>query len=212
MPKMIYLIRKDIMLIRRYLWLILIYTIIFSGFIQGNNSTLLYSLLPGMVLILAIGPDMSVQGQQFLISLPVKRNYLVLSKYGSSFIIIFLSMVICLIMNIVTDMTDYGAIHLNIKFVAGMLISLIWFMSLYLPLYYWLGLKGGQFLNVTMMIIIMGGNGMITSLLSSNDMAIVPNWGAMHPWIVGTFVSSATVLAVVISYLISFAIYRKRDL
>ncbi len=212
MPRMICLIRKDIMLIYRYMWLVLIYAFVFSGFIQSNNSTLLYGLLPGLVLILGIGSDARLPNQQFLVTLPVKRSYLVLSKYASSLIFLVSAIVICFIMNVATDMIDFGTVRIDVTFVLGTLISMILFMSLYLPLYYWLGVKGAQFLNIAMMVIIMVGNGAVTALLSSEDMAAPLEWLSSHALAAGVLLASATVLALVVSYLISVSIFRKKDL
>ncbi len=212
MPKVICLIRKDLILIQRYLWLILIYAFVFSGFIQSNDSTLLYGLLPGLLLILAIGSDMRLPQQQFLVSLPVKRNYLVFSKYASSFIFLVLGIAVCLIMNVITDMVDYGVLKVNAPLVLGTFVSMMVFMSIYLPLYYWLGIKGAQYLNIVMMVIIMVGNGAISSLLGSEDMSRSLEWVSAHAWAAGILTASATALVVFISYMISLAIFRKKDL
>ncbi|GIP52359.1 ABC-2 transporter permease [Paenibacillus vini] len=212
MPKIICLVRKDLILVQRYLWLIVIYAFIFSGFIQSNDSALLYGLLPGLLLILAIGTDMRLPNQQFLVSLPVKRNYLIFSKYASSFIFLILGIAVCLLMNMVTDLVDYGTLKINASLVIGTFISMTLFTSIYLPLYYWLGLKGAQFLNMAMMIIIMVSNGAVSSLLGSEDISRPLEWVSAHSLAASVLIASATALVVFISYQISLAIFRKKDL
>ncbi|MEF2966072.1 ABC-2 transporter permease [Paenibacillus sp. M1] len=212
MPNILGLVRKDFLLMRRYLWLLVIYAVAFSGIISGTGGTMLYGLLPGVLLILTIGADMRQPNQQFLVSLPLKRNQLVLAKYASSFIILVLSIAVCLLMNIATDLLDFGTVRINTALAVGTTVTMSLFISVYLPLYYWLGLKGAQYLNVGMMVIIMIGNGAVTSLLGSRDMAPALDFLTAHRLQAGLLIGSGTVLVIVVSYLISRSIFMKRDL
>lgn len=209
MPKMMRLLRKDLILVQRYLWLLAIYAFIFSGFIQSNQPFLLYSLLPGMLMILAIGNDMRTPNQQFMVSLPVSRKYLVLAKYASSLMFLILSLVICVVINTTAHALEYGEILVDSQIIVGTFISMSLFVSIYLPLYYWLAWKGAQFLNIAMMIAIMTGNGMVSEILSEPFLA---DKIANHPGLVVVFAAGVTVLALIVSYFISLSIFRKRDL
>jgi len=211
-PKLICLVRKDLLLVRRYLWLLLIYAVIFSGFIQSSNSTLIYGILPGMVMILAIGSDMRQSNQQFLVSLPVKRGYLVLSKYVSSLVLLVVAVVFCVLVSGAADTVHHGTFQVDKVLVLGTLVSMVLFLSVYLPLYFWLGIKGAQYLNVAMMVIILGGNSLIASVLNGSDMAFVINWFSGHPVASGIFAVGVLALAGIVSYFISRTIFVKRDL
>lgn len=209
MPNMMRLLRKDMILVQRYLWLLAVYAFVFSGFIQSNQPFLLYSLLPGMLMILAIGNDLRTPNQQFMVSLPVGRNFLVLAKYVSSFMFLILSLAICAVINTTAYALKSGEILVDTQIILGTFVSMTLFVSLYLPLYYWLASKGAQFLNIAMMIVIMVGNGTVSEVLSEPFLA---DKIANHPGLVLIFAAGVTVLALIVSYLTSLSIFRKRDL
>lgn len=209
MPNIMRLLRKDLILVQRYLWLLAIYAFVFSGFIQSNQPFLLYSLLPGMLMILAIGNDMRTPNQQFMVSLPVSRNYLVLAKYASSLMFLILSLAICAVINTMAHVLKNGEILVDTQIILGTLVSMTLFVSIYMPLYYWLASKGAQFLNIAMMIVIMVGNGTVSEILGEPFLA---NIIADQPGLVGIFAAGITVLALIVSYLISLSIFRNKDL
>ncbi|WP_435921134.1 ABC-2 transporter permease [Paenibacillus sp. DYY-L-2] len=209
MPNIMRLLRKDLILVQRYLWLLAIYAFVFSGFIQSNQPFLLYSLLPGMLMILAIGNDLRTPNQQFMVSLPVGRNFLVFAKYVSSLMFLILSLVICAVINTTAHALKSGEMMVDTQIILGTFVSMTLFVSLYLPLYYWLASKGAQFLNIAMMIVIMVGNGTVSEVLSEPFLA---DKIANHPGLVLIFAAGVTVLALIVSYLTSLSIFRKRDL
>lgn len=209
MPNIMRLLRKDLILVQRYLWLLAIYAFVFSGFIQSNQPFLLYSLLPGMLMILAIGNDLRTPNQQFMVSLPVGRNFLVFAKYVSSLMFLILSLVICAVINTTAHALKSGEMMVDTQIILGTFVSMTLFVSLYLPLYYWLASKGAQFLNIAMMIVIMVGNGTVSEVLGEPFLA---DKIANHPGLVLIFAAGVTVLALIVSYLTSLSIFRKRDL
>ncbi|MBU5673463.1 ABC-2 transporter permease [Paenibacillus brevis] len=206
------LVRKDILLIRRFIWLLAIYAIVFSGVVQKDNQTLIYSLFPGLLLILGISSDSQRSAQQFLVSLPVPRNRLVLSKYLSSMIFIVAAVLISTAMNFASDLLYGRPVHLDLMLIAGTFLSMIIFLSIYLPFFYWLGLKGFQVVNVVMMITIMLANGAATWLLTESDSQFLQDRFLAQPGLSWIFLILLTLLASVISYIISCKAYGTRDL
>ncbi|MGP0583859.1 ABC-2 transporter permease [Paenibacillus timonensis] len=211
MPNLIHLVRKDFLLLQRYLWLLFIYMVVFSGFVQSDGSPL-YGMLPGMVLILALNADMRLPNQQFLVNLPVRRSYLVLSKYVSAFILMLIAFVFCILLN-----TGANAVHgqpaaFNFGQMLGIFLAQILFMAIYIPIYYWLGLKGAQYLNVAMIIVVMIGSQLSSNLLSDEDSLQLSASISTHPVATGLLGASVGILALVVSYLISRMIFARRDL
>lgn len=211
MPHLIQLVRKDFLLLQRYLWLLFIYMVVFSGFVQSDGSPL-YGMLPGMVLILALNADMRLPNQQFLVNLPVRRSYLVLSKYVSAFILMLLAFALCMLLNTGANAVHGQSTAVNLGQMLGIFLAQLVFMAIYIPIYYWLGLKGSQYLNVAMIIVVMSGSQLSSGLLSDGGTKPLSASITNHPIAAGLLGASAGILALVVSYLVSRMIFAKRDL
>lgn len=206
------LVKKDFLLIKRFAWLMAIYAIIFSEIVQKGNQSLIYSLFPGLLLILSISADSQRTAQQFLASLPVSRNRLVLSKYLSSFVINILSILVCAFLDILSDALYGRSIQLNTTLFWGTFLTMTVFIAVYLPFFYWLGLKGFQIVNVVMMMFVMAANGAATWLLANIDIKFLKGFSFNRPEMTLIFLPLLVMLLLVISYLISSKLYRKKDL
>lgn len=211
MHNIVHLVRKDLMLLQRYLWLVAIYAIVFSSFVQSGISPL-YGMLPGMVLILILNTDIRLPNQHFLVSLPVRRKFLVMSKYVSCLIGIVASLFFCLLLNAGADAVFSRPIHWDWELTFTLLLAQILFMSLYIPFYYWLGLKGAQYLNIAMIVVLMLGSQTVSEILSSHDAIKLLTTLNQHPYAAGLLGVSITLLVMVISYFISCAIFTRRNL
>ncbi|MNO73569.1 hypothetical protein D3C76_645410 [compost metagenome] len=205
------LMRKDLLLLKRYLWLIVIYAVMFSGFVQKNNY-LLYNFLPMLLLIMVVNNDMQPSAQQFLGSLPVRRKILVLSKYVSAGSLIIISGILIGLVNCLALILQAGNVNFNTYIVAGSTISGLLFMALYIPLYYWLGPKGGQFLNIVLILVVMAGNGTITAILSSEQANTITAWFNNHSLASGLMTVGIVIVAMLVSFVVSTTIYQKRDI
>lgn len=208
------LVKKDFVLIRRYSWLLAIYVIAFSGIVQKDNQSLIYSLLPGLMLILGISSDSQRSAQQFLVSLPIPRNQLVLSKYLSSLIFIVTAVLISITMDIASSVLYGRPVHLDLMLILGIFVGMLIFMSIYLPFFYWLGLKGFQVVNVVMMVSIMLANGAATWLVTESnfDLGFFKDRFLEQPGLTWFFVILLALLISVISYIISCRTYSTKDL
>ncbi|MFD1177308.1 ABC-2 transporter permease [Paenibacillus puldeungensis] len=211
MHNLVHLVRKDLMLMQRYLWLIAIYAVVFSSFVQSGNSPL-YGMLPGMVLILILNTDIRLPNQHFLVSLPVRRRFLVMSKYVSCLIGIVAALFCCLLLNAGADAMYGRPIHWDWSLTFTLLLAQVLFMSLYIPFYYWLGLKGAQYMNVAMIVVLMVGSQVVSELLGGEDAIKLLTTVGQHPYAAGLLGVSVTLLVMVISYFISRAIFTRRNL
>ncbi|MBA9086450.1 hypothetical protein FHR92_002928 [Fontibacillus solani] len=205
------LMRKDLLLLKRYLWLIVIYTIIFSGFVQKDNL-LLYNFLPMLLLILVVNNDMQPSSQQFLGTLPVRRKVLVLSKYVSAGSLLIIAGILGGLVNSLARYYLDGNMYFHTLLVVGSIISGLLFMALYIPLFYWIGPKGGQFLNIVLILFVMMGNGIVTGILSTEQSITIMDWFNNHPVEGGVICGGAIIVAILTSYVISTAIFKKRDI
>lgn len=213
MSNIINLVRKDFILQRRYLWIIALYVLAFSGMFSTNNPNMLYGLFPGMMLILVVGSDMRLGNQKFLVTLPIKRSIIVLAKYVSAVLAIFLAEIISFGVSFGIRQFSAEVVFNEYVLLAGSLASVLLMMSIYLPLYYWLGIHGAQLLNIAMMVLVMLGNVAISGLAGDeNDIERITSWVNTHQ--VGSIALgvSLLLLIIVISYLISLSIFKRRDL
>ncbi|GGH18334.1 ABC-2 transporter permease [Paenibacillus segetis] len=211
MHSMASLLRKDFQLIQRYLWIILIYAVVFSSLFHKDNQ-MLFGLLPSMIFIITNSMDMRMPNQRFLVSLPVNRRFLVISKYTNSLIFIVLGFVLCMLINGMSDLYNVGRIGWNLQFVAGTFMSMLLVVLIYLPLHYWLAHRGAQILNVVMMAMVMGGSTAISGIINDVDSAELMNWIASHQAALGWFSIFSMLLCLFISYRISLHIFMRRDL
>lgn len=205
------MVRKDILLLRRYLWLIAVYAIIFSGFVQRDN-VLMYNFLPMMLLIMIINSDMQPSAQQFMISLPVSRKNIVLSKYVSAGLVLIFTGLLGGVLNSLGQAVLKGSLQFDTLLVVASMITGLIFMSLYIPLFYWIGPKGGQFLNVIMILFMTMGNGLVIGILSSKKSIALMKWSNAHLGESKLIVAVVLFLAIIVSYLVSVGIFRRRDI
>ncbi|MEC0330941.1 ABC-2 transporter permease [Paenibacillus macerans] len=211
MSSIVRLLHKDLLLMKRYIGVLAVYAIVFSGFIQANNS-FLYGMLPGMVLILTLSADMQLPVQQFLVNLPVRRSLLVLSKYASAFIFMLAAFLLSVVLDKGAAVLQGGSVSWELSYLLGVFALQILVMSVYIPLYFWLGPKGAQFLNIAMMIFFFGVSFTVYNVLGSERaMGMIARIGA-HPYVAGLMGICVAALAVFVSYKVSCLIFAKRDL
>ncbi|MGZ7444534.1 ABC-2 transporter permease [Paenibacillus sp. TH7-28] len=211
MSNIVRLLHKDLLLMKRYAGVLAVYAIVFSGFIQSNNS-FLYGMLPGMVLILTLSADMQLPVQQFLVNLPVRRSLLVLSKYASAFFFMLAAFLLSVLLDKGAAVLQGVPVNWEPAYMLGVFSVQILVMSVYIPLYFWLGPKGAQFLNIAMMLFFFGGSFAVYSVLGSERaMALIARFGE-HPYASGLMGICLAVLAVFVSFKISCLIFAKRDL
>lgn len=211
MSNIVRLLHKDLLLMKRYVGVLAVYAIVFSGFVQTNNS-FLYGMLPVMVLILTLNSDMQLPVQQFLVNLPVRRSLLVLSKYASAFFFMLGAFLLSVLLDKGAAVLHGVPVNWEPAYMLGVFSVQILVMSVHIPLYFWLGPKGAQFLNIVMMVLIFGGNFAAYNVLESeNAMALIARIEDF-PYVFGFMGIFAGALAVIVSFKISCRIFAKRDL
>lgn len=206
MSSLIQLIHKDFILLNRYLWIVLLYIIIFS---QSGSAS---GMVPGLIIVLVVSLDLRTNNQQLLVTLPVKRSQLVRAKYISSMFFGLIGLVITLGVQWLSEFIRYQHVDIDLM-VSGMsLLSVLFLLALYIPLSYWLGPKGAQYLNVVLILVMISLSSAITGILNDPDSMQIVQWLNSHQ--VGTSILGvgATALLLVLSYIVSVAIYSKQDL
>ncbi len=150
MSHIVPLIHKDWMVIRKYAWLFAIWLALFSF---GNAVGILGYMVAGMMIIVISNTDLH-PFHKYSMSLPIPRRDIVLSKYVSSLLFMLIGLLAGFLVQIAYIWLggdgEGSVLYQNI--VSG--ISLILFIAVYYPLYYWLGPKGGQTLKLVLVAVL----------------------------------------------------------
>lgn len=208
----IFLVRKDFILTRKFLLLLIPYFLL-MGYTNAESYPV-FSLFPAMLLVLnSCTLDMQHNNQRFLVSLPVRRQQLVLAKYLTIIPACLISLCCTLLMYLFAF--ELGRItgplrwrELGLTTAAFPLIA-----SFYLPLYYWLGQKGMQVVNFIFLMLIM------LNFSALNEVA--ERFPALSDWIhKGTIDNMlllvigglAYLIIIFCSYLLSLRLFVKKDI
>ncbi|AIQ58866.1 ABC-2 transporter permease [Paenibacillus borealis] len=207
----LHLIRKDFMLTRKFVLLLIPYYVL-MGYTNAEAYTL-FSLFPAMLLIInSCTIDMQHNNQKFLVSLPVPRQRLILAKYLSLIPFSMFSLICTLMLYVFAIATGKLDAPLRWRELGLSMAAFPLIASFYLPLYYWLGQKGMQVVNFVFIMLIMLN---LTALHS-----VIERFPALSDWIqtgrVDNVLSAVIgVLAYLViiygSYLLSLRIFVKKD-
>ncbi|WNS45136.1 ABC-2 transporter permease [Paenibacillus sp. MMS20-IR301] len=207
-----YLIRKDFVLTRKFMLLLIPYYLL-MGYTNAEGYTL-FSLFPAMLMLVnACTIDMQNNNLKFLVSLPLPRQRLVLAKYLTLIPFTLFSLICTLLL--FSFATIMGRLdeplrwrELGLSVAAFPLLA-----SFYLPLYYWLGQKGKQVVNFVFIMLIMFN---ITALSS-----LTKRYPALSEWVQTGNISNSVIVVIGIlayiiiiygSYLLSLRIFSKKDI
>jgi ABC-2 type transport system permease protein len=207
-----YLIRKDFILLRKLLMLLIPF-FIFIAYSNYHSFSLFTVMPPMLLLISSCSMDTQQMTQRFLVNLPVRRQELVRAKYFSilPYALVGLAataFTYLLIIMTGKEVTPHFWQEVGITIAVFPLLAM-----LYLPIHYWLGAKGAQVVNLVFMMIIMVGPNVIGSLLQwFPDLENWQSFGVKSSFIPYIVLGLAYVFLLSCSYLISLRIFEKKDL
>lgn len=208
----LYLIRKDFMLSRKFMLLLVPYYIL-MGYTNAEGYTL-FSLFPAMLLLVnSCSIDIQHNNQKFLVSLPVPRQRLVQSKYLTLIPFTLFSLICTLLLYLFA--TALGRLdaplrwrELGLSAAAFPLLS-----AFYLPVYYWLGQKGMQVVNIVFIMLIMFNFTALTKLTErSPAFAEWIHTGELDNVLLPVIGGLVYLIIIYGSYLISLRIFMNKDI
>lgn len=212
MHNSIALIRKDLMLTRKYILLLIPYFVLMLY--SNIEAYTVFSLLPALLLLInACTIDMQHNNQKFLATLPVPRQRLIQAKYLTIIPLSVFSLICTLLMYYAA--VTMGKLDEPLRWrELGLVTALVPLLaSFYLPLYYWLGQKGMQFVNFVFMMAIMLSFTTFGSL--NKEFPAIAEWvrdGNTDNMLLYVIVGLAYVIIIYASYLISSRIYMNKDI
>lgn len=212
MTNSFYLMQKDFVLLRKFLML-LVPVFFFMGFANRDTFSL-FAAFPSMLLLISsCTMDTQQMNQRFLINLPVRRAELVRAKYMAILPYALFSLAITAITYLITNVV-VGEVNPGFWKEVGMTIATFPILAVvYLPLHFWLGVKGAQIVNVVFMLIITLGASSASRLLQW--IPTLKEWmnfgaeGNIIPYIV---LGIAYVFVISCSYIISLRLFERKDI
>ncbi|AIQ13066.1 ABC-2 transporter permease [Paenibacillus durus] len=216
MSNLVSLIRKDFMLSRNYLLFLLVYLIFMTIMNTGSapfGLSLLVTMPAMMMLLTTCLQDVRNVNIRFSLSLPVHRSLIVASKYVSVLPFTLIGVAFTLVMSQVLPQLGYEGLNISWREMGVSILLVPLIASIYLPLYYWLGPKGSQYVNTVFFMVVIFGSanlgdiingipGLKTFIQESPDMGF-------EKWLVG---GAVYIVFIAVSYLISLRLFSTRDL
>lgn len=207
------LIYKDIQLIFKsvkFTHLVLVavcLTLLFTraGVYSGIIATVMFSIAISIQSVMSLSYDELARWRKYELVLPVKRSNIVASKYGAVFICLFFSLISAIMFNTISGLL-YGGIQPLFLFAsigAAIIIPLFW-SGIILPLAYWLGYQSASWLSIITTIPIF-----YLVKYFEDGPGTMPA-GESLTYLLGAGIAGAVVLFV-ISYMVSVAIYLKKE-
>ncbi|MEN6462891.1 MAG: ABC-2 transporter permease [Syntrophomonas sp.] len=219
---MLNLLRKDILVQKHTLWFALAYSIfVFFAFSNKTFSPFVYvmgAVAVSYVLILsAVQSEYKNNSDLVLLSLPVKRQEVVASKYLAFLVFIILSLVTMGITGLIFMLSPlpFPTRLINWQDAAITLVSVILLVSVYLPVYYKMGGKWLQVINIVLFMVVFFAPSTLAGYMHSHRQDQWVQWLVqtaghnphMTSWLGIAFVA----VLMLISYLISVHIYTNQD-
>ncbi len=212
MTNSFYLMQKDFVLLRKFLML-LVPVFFFMGFANRDTFSL-FAAFPSMLLLISsCTMDTQQMNQRFLINLPVRRAELVRAKYMAILPYALFSLAITAITYLITNVV-VGEVNPGFWKEVGMTIATFPILAvIYLPLHFWLGVKGAQIVNVVFMLIITLGASSASRLLQwIPTLKEWMNFGAESNIIPYIVLGIAYVFVISCSYIISLRLFERKDI
>lgn len=215
------LVLKDILIQKKSLILYCLVSFIFTLINQtnSNNSTMLFIMIPVFIsyslLMGACTYDDKNKCHIMLNSFPVNRIDLVISKYLSTFVFMFIGFLLIFLITTILNFSGFSHFSrmINLEDILGFSISIILLSSIYFPIYFKFGYYKLRYVN---MVLFMSGFFIPPMLVGAISKGTAPNFilylNSQPNWLVNTFAIIATFIILLSSMLLSARFYLNKDL
>ncbi|QZY55080.1 ABC-2 transporter permease [Crassaminicella profunda] len=220
---MFHLIMKDIRIQKKSFLFAIFYPIFaVSAFGAPDFSESIYIMM-GVALtyifaLTAVTYDEKNKSEIFLLSLPIKKQHIIISKYLSIFVFCFISIVISgtigAILNITGIFTSLRLI--NFIDIIAIFISMYLLMAIYYPLYFKFGTTYLKLVNIAFfMLVFFAPSTILKFLLENKDMPLIMDLinfiNHTTPWQISLLIIFIVMLILILSFLVSLKIYKNKD-
>lgn len=209
------LILKDLLNLKSYSKIIVLFVVIFGAvsFYSGSNANFFANFFLMFFLMLTITTfsyDSSSKWELYAMSFPVGRKRIVLSKYVLALILTLAGFLVSALLTLLTCLGQGSWEGLAAQGLSALLVASggLITLSVVMPLVFRFGAEKSRFLMMLIFIIPWIGLS-VFSQLQIDPMTI--DMEQMFWWIM-TLAPVAAVVMLIISYLISCAIYERKDI
>ncbi|AIQ49120.1 hypothetical protein R70723_26845 [Paenibacillus sp. FSL R7-0273] len=207
-----HLIRKDFIIVQKFILLLIPYYMI-MGFTNFDNYTV-FALLPAMLLLInSCTMDVQQNNQKFLVSLPVPRQQIVLAKYLAILPYSIISFAFTVLLYLVGFLVGRTAEPLAWRELMLSIATFPLLAAFFLPLHYWLGRKGTQVINLVFIMLIMINFFALKQLMDQfPGLAEWVSSGKTDSLLLPVITGLGYVLVLFCSYLISLRVFTSKDI
>jgi ABC-type transport system involved in multi-copper enzyme maturation permease subunit len=206
---------KDIRIQKKTFLLVFFYSIFMFFFFEQSDAqksiyTVMGSIIAYMFILRAAFFDEKNKSELLLLSLPIKKHYIVIAKYLSAFLFCTISLILSGGVGAILHITG---ILINLPLIRFInifttFISLGILISIYYPLYFKFGSTNTRLLNVFWFLIAFS----VPKLLAENkNIQLISFIKHIHPLGLSLFVILILIILLMISLFVSLKIYKNKD-
>ncbi|PAC35263.1 ABC-2 transporter permease [Caldifermentibacillus hisashii] len=213
---MFHLIKKDLLVQKKSVLLSIVFILFFSLFFSKIGAPGLLIGVLGVTYLLALGSsaiDDKNNSDKMLISLPIKRNTIVLAKYLSVIVFAAFAILINLLIYLVVDILKLPLqpIPFSLTGMAGSIIVSVLYCSISFPVIFKYGFLKSRMINsLLFFLLIFGGSALISYMTENNPrfLFILSSLSNIEAIFV---ILLPTIFIFVLSYLLSLSFYKNRE-
>lgn len=215
------LVKKDIIVQKKSIAFAVLYIAFFMIALQSIGKMTYMSAITAFSYILVMGGfayDDKNNADIMLNSLPVKRYSIVLAKYVSLFVYMAMGSLIYFILELVLRRTGFPfkTYPISIEAFAAAVLAVSIMHSVYFPIVFKLGYTKAKIINFVMFFAFFFGISQLINLIYVNlDSELVRKVTVFFEnrsvFFIGSVVTAAAILLLLISYTISVRVYKKRE-
>jgi len=227
---MVNLVWKDIIILKRFLWLAPLYGFFALFFFRTNPGGALSAgtvMVIFMLVLQAIMLDDKNKSEIMLNSLPLRRKDIVLAKYISGFL--YATLVILLFLVAQTVVTVMGIsisiTKISLEGIAGALIAMALLISFYFPIYFKFGYLRSRIVGTILFVVLFflfplgislaqHSGGMNNPILQSIIISLqsVAGWlQTQADWQIASYILALALILTAASALLSVRFYTRRE-
>lgn len=205
------LIKKDLLMIKQNLKILMLVFIVFFSMTMINESDMMF-ILPFMAVMVSISTfsyDNFNKWDAYAITLPNGRKNVVRAKYISTLIFVLISFTIAIISLFIINKCGINIdFDSSIAELIGCLFGILFIMIIMFPIMYKFGVEKGR---IALFIITFGITGLAVLVLNNIHMSIPSNIIAFLNNYYKILIPIITCLLIFISYKISEIVYSKKE-
>lgn len=214
------LLLKDVLIQKKTIAMSILISIIYSFIFKNNNDKLFVNMFISIIVVMFsyifINTACSYddKAEKMLNSLPVKRIDIVLTKYISIFLFLIISFVICTFVLFILNFE--GLIHaknfMTFENILGPGIAVILLNSIYFPMYFRFGYNKTRYVNLVVFFSIFFIPQVLSKKITMSKInGFIQYFNSKPDWIVVTGIIVITFIILLISFVISYFGYKKRE-